>query len=109
MYPHFIKKMIKSQGNQSIYFAAVQMWDLSTALDFYTKGKDKATQQGATSGAAAQLGGPTTEDLVDMLNHCELSNSHAPTPCCLSPSSSAYLNQAQPAQQTTRVVINPSD
>ena len=98
--------------------SAVQMWDLSTALDM-VKAKGKSSSDGPAKtrevGSTASLGGPTTEDLVNMLHHCDLSNSHAPTPCCLSPSSSTFLNSSTSAstnnsqsQQTTRVVINPS-
>jgi len=90
---------------------AVQMWDLTTALEFHAK-KD----QGGTSNTG---GGPTTEELVNMLRNCDLSNSQTPTPCCISPSSSTFLNTAvtmtsqaaatvtsQSSNQTTRVVIN---
>jgi len=94
---------------------AVQMWDLSTALDFYAK-----ASKGSSDGAIVPCpinqsntsGGPSTDDLVKMLHHCDLSNSHAPTPVgCLSPSSSTFLTggMASGNQQTTRVVINQSD
>ena len=73
---------------------AIQMWDLTTALDFYAKKEPMS-----------HSGGPTADELVKLLHHCDLSNSQAPTPCCISPSASAYLGST--SHQTT-VVINPS-
>ena len=52
---------------------AIQMWDLTTALEFFNKGL-------STSGE----GGPTPSELVRQLEQCELTNSRCPTPC-LSP------------------------
>eukprot|EP00095_Tigriopus_kingsejongensis_P002161 snap_masked-scaffold248_size238799-processed-gene-1.13 protein:Tk02161 transcript:snap_masked-scaffold248_size238799-processed-gene-1.13-mRNA-1 annotation:"btb poz domain-containing protein kctd3" len=57
---------------------AVQMWDLTTALDFFNKDNPTTHSEG----------GPTPEELVRLLDHLELSNSRTPTPCCISPSPS---------------------
>ncbi|CAL8099797.1 unnamed protein product [Orchesella dallaii] len=50
---------------------AIQMWDLTTALDLAQKG-EPATQRS---------GGPTPEELLRLLDQCDLSTSHASTPC----------------------------
>lgn len=75
---------------------AIQMWDLTTALEFFSK--NEPTDHG---------GGPTCDELVKMLHYCDLSNSSAPTPGCISPSASTYMSQSQAASQTIRVMINP--
>ncbi|KAF7990909.1 hypothetical protein HCN44_000714 [Aphidius gifuensis] len=76
---------------------AIQMWDLTTALDHQAKNF---------------IGGPTPEELWKLLDHCDLSNSHCSTPC-ISPCPSAismscprlkasniqFLNQSQNAEQ----------
>ncbi|XP_066585323.1 BTB/POZ domain-containing protein KCTD3 isoform X2 [Prorops nasuta] len=45
----------------------IQMWDLTTALDHSSQGKEIS-------------GGPTPEELWKLLDQCELSNSHCSTP-----------------------------
>ncbi|XP_059611558.1 BTB/POZ domain-containing protein KCTD3 isoform X1 [Phlebotomus argentipes] len=50
---------------------AIQMWDLTTGLDLAAKGEK--TQQ--------MSGGPNAEELLRLLDQCELSNSYASTPC----------------------------
>ena len=67
---------------------AVQMWDLTTALSFFDQGKPTS---GCPVGTA---GGPTTEEMVRLLDHLELSNSRTSTPCCVSPSPSMQPNNA---------------
>ncbi|PNF23018.1 BTB/POZ domain-containing protein KCTD3 [Cryptotermes secundus] len=81
---------------------AIQMWDLTTALDLAAKG-EPATQIS---------GGPTAEELLKLLDQCDLSNSHCSTPC-ISPcpsmaataaarikaSNVAFLNQSQEAAE----------
>jgi len=77
---------------------AIQMWDLTTALDLAAK----------DTTAAHTLGGPSPEELLKLLDQCDLSNSHCSTPC-LSPCPSlghpaarikaanvAFLNQQPP-------------
>lgn len=77
---------------------AIQMWDLTTALDLAAK----------DAPAMQTSGGPTPEELLKLLDQCDLSNSHSSTPC-LSPcplqaghtaarlkaSNVAFLNQQQ--------------
>ncbi|XP_069689720.1 BTB/POZ domain-containing protein KCTD3 isoform X2 [Periplaneta americana] len=77
---------------------AIQMWDLTTALDLSSKGEP----------ASQMSGGPNAEELLKLLDQCDLSNSHCSTPC-ISPcpsmaataaarikaSNVAFLNQSQ--------------
>ncbi|KAG8230985.1 hypothetical protein J437_LFUL003943 [Ladona fulva] len=58
---------------------AIQMWDLTTALDLAAKGEPTKV-----------LGGPTPEELLRLLDLFDLSNSHCSTPC-ISPCPSAIL------------------
>ncbi|KAI5740167.1 hypothetical protein M8J76_001188 [Diaphorina citri] len=75
---------------------ALQMWDLTTALDLANKGEP----------ASQNSGGPTPEELLKLLDQCDLSNSHCSTPCLspyptlvgttarIKPSNMALLNQS---------------
>ncbi|XP_008211196.1 BTB/POZ domain-containing protein KCTD3 isoform X1 [Nasonia vitripennis] len=76
---------------------AIQMWDLTTALD----------PSFCALSAKEFSGGPTPEELWKLLDQCDLSNSHCSTPC-ISPSPSLiasgprikasnvlFLNQSQ--------------
>lgn len=77
-------------------YGAIQMWDLTTALDLINK----------TDTADKENGGPSPEELLHLLDQCDLSNSLCSTPC-MSPSPSlaaavrlkssnlAFLNQWQ--------------
>ncbi|XP_053568471.1 LOW QUALITY PROTEIN: BTB/POZ domain-containing protein KCTD3 [Bombina bombina] len=47
---------------------ALQMWDLTTAMDMVTKTEDK------------DVGGPTEEELLTLLDQCDLSSSRCATP-----------------------------
>jgi len=60
---------------------AIQMWDLSTALDFFHKGLSTCGE-----------GGPTPQELIRQLEQCELTSSRCSTPC-LSPSPSLTVSQ----------------
>ena len=60
---------------------AIQMWDLTTALEFFYKKEP-------TSGE----GGPSAEELIRQLDQCELTSSRCSTPC-LSPSPSLTVGQ----------------
>ena len=60
---------------------AIQMWDLTTALEFFTKGLSPCGG-----------GGPTPQELVRQLEQCELTNSRCNTPC-LSPCPSLTSSQ----------------
>jgi hypothetical protein len=66
---------------------AIQMWDLTTALEFYHKGES----------ASSDEGGPTPAELVRQLDQCELTNSRCSTPC-ISPSPSLTHQGAQSAR-----------
>ena len=68
---------------------AIQMWDLTTALEFFSKGLP-----------ACGEGGPTPEELVRQLEQCELTVSRSNTPCLppcpslkLKERNIAFLNQ----------------
>lgn len=61
------------------------MWDLTTALEFYNKGAPTTQSEG----------GPTPEEMIRLLDHCDLSNSRTSTPCCISPSPSMITQQQQ--------------
>ncbi|CAH1162973.1 unnamed protein product [Phaedon cochleariae] len=76
---------------------SIQMWDLTTALDLsYKTDSDKSTD-----------GGPTTLELLSMLDQCDISNSLCSTPCAspspllaaaaarLKAANVAFLNQPQ--------------
>uniref|UniRef100_A0A182N5J2 BTB/POZ domain-containing protein KCTD3 n=1 Tax=Anopheles dirus TaxID=7168 RepID=A0A182N5J2_9DIPT len=58
---------------------AIQMWDLTTALEI-SKKKDQPKRS---------VGGPTADELIRELDQCDLSNSHCSTPC-MSPCPSAF-------------------
>ena len=60
---------------------AIQMWDLSTALDFFHKDLSTCGE-----------GGPTPQELIRQLEQCELTSSRCSTPC-LSPSPSLTVSQ----------------
>ncbi|MEE6473907.1 hypothetical protein FKM82_010213 [Ascaphus truei] len=47
---------------------SIQMWDLTTAMDMVTKTEDK------------DVGGPTEEELLKLLDQCDLSTSRCATP-----------------------------
>ncbi|XP_022921061.1 BTB/POZ domain-containing protein KCTD3 [Onthophagus taurus] len=81
---------------------SIQMWDLTTALDLmYKNGSADKTN-----------GGPTPEELLQLLDQCDLSNSLCSTPC-MSPSPSlvaaarlkstnvAFLNQLQDSDRSS--------
>lgn len=54
---------------------SIQMWDLTTALDLAAKNELTCNVSG----------GPTTQELLNLLDQCELTNSRSSTPC-ISPS-----------------------
>ncbi|XP_037909569.1 BTB/POZ domain-containing protein KCTD3 isoform X2 [Hermetia illucens] len=60
---------------------AIQMWDLSTALELSSKSEP----------IQPYGGGPSPEELLRLLDQCDLSNSHCSTPC-MSPCPSALAN-----------------
>ncbi|KAG5857358.1 hypothetical protein ANANG_G00018620 [Anguilla anguilla] len=60
--------LFTGHGNGSI-----QMWDLTTAMDLANKTEDKAKRE-------AEVGGPTEEELLKLLDQCDLSTSRCATP-----------------------------
>ncbi|XP_076834039.1 BTB/POZ domain-containing protein KCTD3 isoform X1 [Brachyhypopomus gauderio] len=60
--------LFTGHGNGSI-----QMWDLTTAMDTVNKGDDKAKRD-------TEVGGPTEEELLKLLDQCDLSTSRCATP-----------------------------
>lgn len=56
----------------------IQMWDLTTAMDTANKGEEKKKDE---------IGGPTEEELLQLLDQCDLSTSRCATPN-ISPASS---------------------
>ncbi|KAL0969311.1 hypothetical protein UPYG_G00225380 [Umbra pygmaea] len=50
---------------------SVQIWDLTTAMDLDNKGEDKKKDE---------VGGPTEEELLQLLDQCDLSTSRCATP-----------------------------
>ncbi|XP_063922252.1 BTB/POZ domain-containing protein KCTD3 [Zophobas morio] len=81
---------------------SIQMWDLTTALDLSYK----------TDLADKTNGGPSPEELLQMLDQCDLSNSLCSTPCMsplpsvaaaarLKSSNVAFLNQQQDADRAS--------
>ncbi|XP_068223153.1 BTB/POZ domain-containing protein KCTD3 isoform X4 [Palaemon carinicauda] len=67
---------------------AIQMWDLTTALELCSKGDAGATVNG----------GPEPAELLRLLDVCDLSNSSCTTPC-LSPSPLTPANALPPHQR----------
>ena len=54
---------------------AVQMWDLTTALEFFAKNGERPIGSSAEAAAAGELGGPTSAEMLRLLEHCDLTNS----------------------------------
>ncbi|KTF85739.1 hypothetical protein cypCar_00006735 [Cyprinus carpio] len=52
---------------------SIQMWDLTTAMDTVNKTDDKAKRE-------PEVGGPTEEELLKLLDQCDLSTSRCATP-----------------------------
>nr|XP_023029575.1 BTB/POZ domain-containing protein KCTD3 [Leptinotarsa decemlineata] len=71
---------------------SIQMWDLTTALDLSYK-----NDVGKTNG------GPSTEELLMMLDQCDISNSLSSTPC-MSPS--PYLAAASRLKSSNVAFLN---
>jgi len=75
---------------------AIQMWDLTTALEFFQK-KEPTTGEG----------GPSPQELVRQLDQCELTSSRCSTPC-LSPSPSLTVGQQARLKERNIAFINQS-
>ncbi|XP_050088120.1 SH3KBP1-binding protein 1 isoform X2 [Anopheles aquasalis] len=71
---------------------AIQMWDLTTALEI-SKKKDQPKRS---------LGGPSADELIRELDQCDLSNSHCSTPC-MSPCPSALSSSGIDASTVGRL------
>lgn len=77
---------------------SIQMWDLTTAMDMVSKSEDKGRSRGDRARgarrpgvtrvcASADAGGPTEEELLKLLDQCDLSASRCATPS-ISPAAS---------------------
>uniref|UniRef100_A0A182QWD8 BTB domain-containing protein n=1 Tax=Anopheles farauti TaxID=69004 RepID=A0A182QWD8_9DIPT len=95
---------------------AIQMWDLTTALEI-SKKKEQPKRS---------FGGPTADELIRELDQCDLSNSHCSTPCMspcpsgfsagidsnpvgrLKPFNVAFLNQSAAAAAAAMGLANSS-
>lgn len=77
---------------------SIQMWDLTTAMDMVSKSEDRGRCRGrrgprARAGracnacASSDAGGPTEEELLKLLDQCDLSTSRCATPS-ISPAAS---------------------
>jgi len=75
---------------------AIQMWDLTTALEFFAKNGERAIGSSASAAASeTSEGGPTSAEMLRLLEHCDLTNSRTSTPtCCISPASSVKIKAA---------------
>ncbi|AWP01779.1 putative BTB/POZ domain-containing protein KCTD3-like [Scophthalmus maximus] len=99
--------LFTGQGNGSI-----QMWDLTTAMDNANKGEERKKED---------VGGPTEEELLQLLDQCDLSTSRCATPSIspapsllhhtrLRESCSSLQLQAQepiPESQATYAAVRP--
>lgn len=112
---------------------ALQMWDLTTALDLCSKNEPGTLRASINIiyfrilsipfnivAASKSNGGPSPEELLRLLDQCDLSNSHCSTPC-ISPcptllgttarikaSNMAFLNQSV-SQQTNELGQNSNN
>ncbi|XP_055377861.1 BTB/POZ domain-containing protein KCTD3 isoform X2 [Condylostylus longicornis] len=64
---------------------AIQMWDLTTALDLV---RGESIQQNA--------GGPNANELLRLLDQCDISSSHCSTPCMSPHIFQTFISQSQP-------------
>jgi len=76
---------------------AIQMWDLSTALEFFHKNLSTCGE-----------GGPTPQELIRQLEQCELTSSRCSTPC-LSPSPSLTVSQMRLKERNLAFINHNSD
>uniref|UniRef100_A0A673MH97 BTB/POZ domain-containing protein KCTD3 n=1 Tax=Sinocyclocheilus rhinocerous TaxID=307959 RepID=A0A673MH97_9TELE len=73
---------------------SIQMWDLTTAMDTVNKSDDK-------------VGGPTEEELLKLLDQCDLSTSRCATPN-ISPAPSV-LQHSRPSETQSSAARKPPD
>uniref|UniRef100_A0A8C7N9C1 Potassium channel tetramerization domain containing 3 n=1 Tax=Oncorhynchus kisutch TaxID=8019 RepID=A0A8C7N9C1_ONCKI len=83
--------LFTGHGNGSI-----QMWDLTTAMDTANKGEEKKTDE---------VGGPTEEELLQLLDQCDLSTSRCATPN-ISPAPSVLQSVTHRSLFLTLHVVN---
>ncbi|XP_043917256.1 BTB/POZ domain-containing protein KCTD3 [Protopterus annectens] len=72
---------------------SIQMWDLTTAMDMVNKGED------------TDVGGPTEEELLKLLDQCDLSTSRCATPS-ISPATSV-LQQNKLRESNSSLQLQP--
>ncbi|XP_075150760.1 SH3KBP1-binding protein 1 [Haematobia irritans] len=73
----------------------IQMWDLTTALALFFKKNEESHKQKID-------GGPDTNELLRLLDQCEISNSLCSTPC-MSPCFSALAGMANSSNNIARI------
>jgi len=74
---------------------AIQMWDLETALSLFSKNEP----QQKTSG------GPTTSELIRLLDQCEISSSSCSTPCTSPCFTTALLNSSATKMKAGNIAL----
>uniref|UniRef100_W5NGK1 BTB/POZ domain-containing protein KCTD3 n=2 Tax=Lepisosteus oculatus TaxID=7918 RepID=W5NGK1_LEPOC len=87
--------LFTGHGNGSI-----QMWDLTTAMDMVNKAEDKAKKE-------ADVGGPTEEELLKLLDQCDLSASRCATPN-ISPATSV-VQHSRLRESSSSLQLHPHD
>ncbi|KAJ8291183.1 hypothetical protein GJAV_G00022360 [Gymnothorax javanicus] len=87
--------LFTGHGNGSI-----QMWDLTTAMDLVNKTEDKAKRE-------TEVGGPTEEELLKLLDQCDLSTSRCATPN-ISPAPSV-LQHSRLRESCSSLQLQPQD
>ncbi|XP_066553367.1 BTB/POZ domain-containing protein KCTD3 isoform X2 [Amia ocellicauda] len=87
--------LFTGHGNGSI-----QMWDLTTAMDTVGKPEDKAKKD-------VDVGGPTEEELLKLLDQCDLSTSRCATPN-ISPAPSV-VQHSRLRESCSSLQLHPQD
>ena len=95
---------------------AIQMWDLSTALEFFHKNLSTCGEGGPTPQVRSLLSKltksldqyPCYQELIRQLEQCELTSSRCSTPC-LSPSPSLTVSQMRLKERNLAFINHNSD
>ncbi|XP_015201895.1 BTB/POZ domain-containing protein KCTD3 isoform X1 [Lepisosteus oculatus] len=102
--------LFTGHGNGSI-----QMWDLTTAMDMVNKAEDKAKKEAGKeaegqlpfSRVSSDVGGPTEEELLKLLDQCDLSASRCATPN-ISPATSV-VQHSRLRESSSSLQLHPHD